>query len=134
MLRVEQLEQANAALSARNKMLEVTKDASMSKQIREEVKAKTAKEKQRGSITLIKNEIPSDYAERIKQLKRALQGSNLNTSKIRQTELLLRDNGADYFKIEVDDGNFDVKHWGQYDLIWKYHGLADSYIVYIDFD
>ena len=45
---------------------------------------------------------------------------------------MLRDNGADYFKILRNDN--DLKHWAQYDLIWKYHGLAEDFIVYIDFD
>ena len=53
---------------------------------------------------------------------------------MRQVELMLRDNGADYFKIEIDDGCVDLRHWAQFDLIWKYHGLAEDYIVYIDFD
>ena len=45
---------------------------------------------------------------------------------------MLRDNGADYFKILRNDN--DLKNWAQYDLIWKYHGLAEDFIVYIDFD
>ena len=58
----------------------------------------------------------------------------MNTSNTRSLELKLRDNGADYFKVEIDDGHVDVKHWGQYDLIYKYHGLSENFIVYMDFD
>ena len=53
---------------------------------------------------------------------------------MRQVEHLLRDNGADYFKITRDEGNVELKHYTQFDLIWKYHGLTEDFIVYIDFD
>lgn len=58
--RVEQLEQANAALVARNKMLEVLGDKDKSKQVKETAKSRLAVKKQRGCITVVKNELPSE--------------------------------------------------------------------------
>ena len=78
MQRIEQLELANAALLARNKVLEVMKDPIKQKEIEESVRGKLKVEKEVGSITQIKNEIPSDYEPRIKQLKKILQSSKLS--------------------------------------------------------
>ena len=83
---------------------------------------------------MIKNELPNEFSSRTDSLKTVLQESKLSSTKIRQVELLLRDAGADYFKIEKDDGSVDVRHWAQYDLILKYHGLGENFVVYIDFD
>jgi len=52
---------------------------------------------------------------------------------MRNVELLLRDNGADYFKILRND-SVELRHYTQYDLIWKYHGVGEDFVIYIDFD
>ena len=57
--------------------------------------------------------------------------SKLSASNMRQVELLLRDNGADYFKITRGE---DSAANSQYDLIWKYKGLTEDFMVYLDFD
>ena len=51
MRRVDQLEQANAALVARNKVLEYTGSSEMQEEVKQEVKGKLNKQKQRGAIT-----------------------------------------------------------------------------------
>ena len=57
---------------------------------------------------------------------------------MRSVEHLLRDNGADYFKItteeDVSADSKNVQLYAQFDLIWKYHGLTQDFIVYIDMD
>ena len=83
---------------------------------------------------MVKYELPSEYTTVSDELKEVLRNSKLTRNNMRQVELMLRDNGADYFKIEVDKGRVDMNLWGQYDLIWKYHGLGNDFIVYIDFD
>ena len=133
MQRVEQLELANAALLARNKVLEVMSDPIRQQEIEESVRGKLQTQKAIGSLTQIKNEIPSDYEPRIKQLKKVLLGSKLSQNNLEKVELLLRDHGADYFKILRND-SVEVKHYTQYDLIWRYHGVGEDFIVYIDFD
>ena len=92
------------------------------------------KQKNQGSLTVVKNELPDEYADRANRLKEVLRGSKLKNNCMREVELLLRDNGADYFKIEIDNGDVNVQDYGQYDLIWKYHGLGTDFIVYVDFD
>lgn len=67
------------------------------------------------------------------QIKDVLKKSNLSQNNIAKVETMLRDAGADYYKILVNDA-VDVKHWTQFDLILRYHGLAEDFIVYIDFD
>lgn len=47
---------------------------------------------------------------------------------------MLRDNGADYWKIGIDQGRIPVDMFGRYDLIWKYHGFVADFIIFIDFD
>ena len=64
MRRIELLEQANAALNARNRMLEVKKDSGTLKEVDEEVKSRLSKQKDRGSITVVKNELPSEFTTR----------------------------------------------------------------------
>ena len=67
-------------------------------------------------------------------LQSVLLSSKLSQSNLRQVEHLLRDNGADYFKITEDSGNINTNLYAQFDLIWKYHGLTQDFIVYIDMD
>ena len=52
---------------------------------------------------------------------------------MKKVEHQLRDAGADYFKITRND-SVELKNYGQFDLIWKYHGLGEDFVVYIDFD
>ena len=62
-----------------------------------------------------------------------MAANRLTQGTLRQIELLLRDNGADYFKITMDD-SVELRYYTQYDLIWKYHGVGEDFIIYIDFD
>ena len=100
----------------------------------QEVKNKLSKEKDRGSITVVKNELPQEFHERASALKDVLRSSNLSQGNMRKVELMLRDKGADYFKIGIDQGRIPVDLFGRYDLIWKFHGLGCDFIVFIDFD
>ena len=52
---------------------------------------------------------------------------------MKQIEQMLRQKGADYYKITRNEGN-NVQNYGQYDLIWKYHGAGEDFVVYVDFD
>lgn len=52
---------------------------------------------------------------------------------MRQVEAKLRENGADYFKILRND-SVQLRHYTQFDLIWKYHGVGEDFVIYIDFD
>ena len=74
-----------------------------------------------------------EYSARIAALKKILQKSKLSQVNLRKVETLLRDGGADYFKILRND-SVELQHYTQYDLIWKYHGIGEDFIVYIDFD
>ena len=89
--------------------------------------------KDRGSIIEIKNEVSEEYAERITRLKKVLINSRLSKNNIQHVESLLLDAGADYYKILREDAE-DIRHYTQYDLIWKYVGLHEDFIVYIEFD
>ena len=60
----------------------------------------------------MKNDLPADYQGKVVKMKEIVRNSNLSTANMRQIELRLRDNGADYFKVEIDDGQVDVKHYG----------------------
>ena len=83
---------------------------------------------------MVKNELPEgDYDEVVAKLKRTLANSRLNCNNVRHVELLLRDAGADYFKILAND-SIEIKLYAQYELIWRYHGLGEDFIVYLDFD
>ena len=85
-------------------------------------------------MTLVKNELPEEYASKMSSLKAVLVNSKLSANNMRQVELLLRDNGADYFKITKHAGQADLSFTTEFDLIWKYHGLTEDFIVYVDFD
>jgi len=131
--RVEQLEKANAALVARNKVLEVMGHQDKQQEIRETVSKKMGRQKERGSITVIKNEVPAEYESRIATLKEVLAASKLSQNNMRKVEMLLRDSGADYFKVTRND-SVELHNYGQFDLIFKYHGLGEDFVVYLDFD
>ena len=32
------------------------------------------------------------------------------------------------------DDSVELRYYTQYDLIWKYHGIGEDFIIYIDFD
>jgi len=81
----------------------------------------------------VKNEIPEDYIDQAANLKKIIEGSKLSQGNLRKVEFLLRDNGADYFKIHLYDGG-ELPYYTEYDLIWKYHGHGEEFIVYLDFD
>ena len=76
--RAEQLELANAALVARNKVLEVLSNSQKKQEIEEEVKGKLQRQKDHGSITTIKNDIAEGYEDRILLIKKALATSKLS--------------------------------------------------------
>ena len=83
---------------------------------------------------MIKNEINDrGYSERITRLKKVLGESKLSLNKMQNVGALLTDAGADYFQILQND-SIELKHYTQYDLILKYHGAGEDFIVYIDFD
>ena len=95
--RAEQVELANAALVARNKVLEVLSNSQKKQEIEEEVKGKLQRQKDHGSITTIKNDIVEGYEDRILLIKKALATSKLSQNNFKKVETILRDNGADYF-------------------------------------
>ena len=84
-------------------------------------------------MTLLKNEVDEEYSSRITTLKQVLAQSKLSANSMRRVEELLRDNGADYFKVCRNDEK-RLSHWAEYDLVFKYHGLGEDFIVYLDFD
>lgn len=139
--RIVQLEQANSALLARNKVLEINNDEGLQQAVQAGVQNKLQKANQNSAnkksgpqLTVIKNELPGEYTEKMESLKAILRSSRLSQSNMRTVEHLLRDNGADYFKITRDEGNVEMKLYQQFDLIWKYHGLTEDFMVFIDFD
>ena len=69
----------------------------------------SANQKSGPQLTVIKNELPGEYTEKMESLKAILRSSRLSESNMRQVEHLLRDNGADYFKITRDEGNVEMK-------------------------
>jgi len=77
--------------------------------------------------------LPEEFVDKVANLKKVLAECVLTQSTIRQTEKLLRDNGADYFKIEYGD-RVSQTYYNQYDCIWKYHGHGEDFIIYVDFD
>lgn len=138
--RIEQLEKTNSALSARNKVLELRADSTLQNSVQAGVSNQQYRMMAAGgprngpSVTEVKNELPEQYNAKVEHLKTILLASKLSQATMRKTELSLRDNGADYFKITRDEGNVELSSYTQFDLIWKYHGLSEDFIVYIDFD
>lgn len=60
---------------------------------------------------MIKNETPPEYKNRTATLKQILANSKLSQNNMRNVEELLRDNGADYFKILRND-SVELRNYG----------------------
>ena len=63
------------------------------------------------TLSVVKNDLPAEYSAKMQSLKAILLASKLTQTSMRQTELSLRDNGADYFKITRDEGSVELSYY-----------------------